>query len=124
MELIQDGKKFSLPDQLKIFDTVYRIDYVDKDISASTGEYSRGQVHYISGTMTLSLNDYLGKARPFSLIWRTLWHEVMHVVSDAYARKQFPSDHETLCNFLATAINSVCLDNKLHFDPDGKPNLS
>lgn len=112
--------EFTLPDEIKVFDTVYKIFYFEKVLDSNC-IYSRGIIHYIAGTMSISLKDPSGKDRAYSLIWRTIWHEVMHIIRDAVSRDLFPTDPETICNLIATVINSVCFDNNLNFQQRGLP---
>jgi len=107
----------NLPNKIKIFDTVFRIKYVDR-LMTDSGGYIRGTVHYISGEIEISLKDHKNCDRCETLIWRTLWHEIFHAVLDAIHRDYNTSSEtskEDLVCMLSSAVNTICFDNGISF---------
>lgn len=101
----------NLPDKIKIIDTVYAIEYVEKpsDVDIFRRESLWGQIDYWTRTIRVYRN-----VRCESDIWQTLWHEIIHAICEKLHIATTDgklNDNETVIDLLATAINAVLLDN-------------
>lgn len=103
----------NLPSQVKIIDTIYTIEYVDKpsDVDIFRRQSLWGQCDY----WTRTIRVYTGNLSEADIM-QTLWHEIIHAICEKLhistdAGKL--NDNETAIDLLATAINAVLHDNDL-----------
>lgn len=105
------------PKQLKILDTTYTIEYLDKpsDVDSHKTESLWGQIGH--WTRTIRIYD---NGRSSEDIWRTIWHEVLHgiVLQLKVDWKEDPD--EDIIDQLALGINCVCFDNGILKPGKGK----
>lgn len=97
----------NLPSEIKIFDTVYTIEYVDKpsDVDINKREALWGQIDY----WTQSIRIY-NNGQSLSSVWQTIWHEILHGICEKLKLKELNKDEDKI-DMLAMAINSVIHDN-------------
>ena len=99
------------PEQIKIFDVVYTVEYVEKpsDVDIFQRQSLWGQVDFWTRTIRIYANN-----RQESDVWQTVWHEVIHAICeklDIDADGGKLGSNEKAIDLLATGINSVLLDN-------------
>lgn len=102
--------KFSdLPKQLKIFDTTYKIIYVDNpaEVDINKRESLWGQIDFWTRTIRIYKNN-----RSPEDIWQVIWHEVLHGICQKMELHDLMVDEKKI-NALATGINSIIVDNFL-----------
>lgn len=100
------------PETVKIFDVVYKIEYVDNpsEVDIYKRESLWGQVDYWTRTIRIYKNNCQA-----SDVWQTLWHEILHAISEKLDITMRETgklrNNEEVIDLLATGINCVLQDN-------------
>ncbi len=102
-----------LPTQIKLFDVVYQIEYVDNpsDVDMFKRDSLWGQLDYWTRTIRVYKND-----RQRSDIWQTIWHELLHAICTKLiieTEQGKLNNNEKVIDLLATGINSILMNNGL-----------
>lgn len=102
----------NLPLQVKIFDSVYSIEYVEaaSDVDIMGRQTAWGQ----TDEWTRSIRIYK-KDLPEQEVWNTVWHEIIHIILGKFhvKRGEFEdlTDNEQVIETLATGLNTIIFDN-------------
>ena len=105
--------KFSdLPKHIKIFDTTYKVEYVNSpsDVDHNKRQSLWGQIDFWERTIRIYKNN-----RSPEDIWQTLWHEAIHGICQKMGMDELNAD-ENKIDALATGINTIIVDNFLKKD--------
>lgn len=111
-----------LPSTIKIFDSVYKIEYFDSHLKVDPEgkEELAGIVDHSSSTIRI----YNGSDN-IDDVFQILWHEVLHSVGEKLKIKYLRDDNgkaDDNVDMLAIAINTIIRDNiKIFADKDKKP---
>ncbi|MEM4261037.1 MAG: hypothetical protein QXG00_07385 [Candidatus Woesearchaeota archaeon] len=100
--------KFSdLPKTIKIFDTNYKIEYVDNpaEVDIHKRESLWGQIDFWTRTIRIYKNN-----RSPEDIWQVIWHEVLHGICYKMGIDDLLVDEKKI-NSLAIGINTIIVDN-------------
>jgi len=108
------GKKYrgvTLPTEIKILDQSFKVEYVASYDEVQDGESNEGIYLSELGIIRVALREHTPER-----VWNVIWHEALHAVWDCLGFKEEKEFKEeaTVTKF-ATAINSICWDNKLCF---------
>lgn len=100
-----------LPVEVKIIDVIYKVEYVDKpsDVDIFKRQTLWGQCDFWTRTIRVYSND-----RTDTDIRQTLWHEILHALSEKLRINTENGDlnsQENVIDLLATGINAVLQDN-------------
>lgn len=102
--------KKSLPQSIKILDSVYTIKYVNstKKVNPSGKEDLDGLWDPKAQTITLFLNK-----KSMNEVWQTLWHELLHaVVGKMWIQEiEKSKNEERIIDLLALGVSSIIADN-------------
>lgn len=95
----------NLPATVKIVDIIYTVEYVERvaDVDTSGRELLHGQIDYLKR----SIRIHSGDRKPDD-IWQTLWHEMLHGISERLRIQDYALHHdENAIDLLAIGINIV-----------------
>lgn len=97
----------NLPKEIKIFDVIYSIEYVDNpsDVDIHKRDSLWGQIDFWTQSIRIYNNN-----TSINTLWQALWHEILHGICNKL--KIDDIDDDTI-DMLATGINSVLIDNNL-----------
>ena len=97
-----------LPKKIKILGIPYTVKYVNAMSKVGDeGDNFYGLIDHTKGTITA-----YGDNRPKEMIWRTIWHEILHALFESFDITADAKESERIIQQLAPAINSVIIDNK------------
>jgi len=100
-----------LPNSIKIFDSIFKIEYFDTHLKVDPDgiEELSGMVDYASSTIRI-FNGFGNSDDVFQI----LWHEVLHAIGEKLKIKYLRDDSEKAderVDMLAIAINTIVKDN-------------
>lgn len=98
------------PQSVNILGIEYKIEYHDNP--ANVDVYKRQSLWGQTDFWTRTIRIYDGSNRPIEDIWHTIFHEVIHGISEALHLKNLTKDenHDEL-DLLALAINDILFRN-------------
>lgn len=111
-----------LPESIKIFDSVFKIEYFDTHLKVDPEgkEELSGLVDYASSSIRI-FNGFGNVDDVFQI----LWHEVLHALGEKLKIKYLRDDSEKAderVDMLAIAINTIIKDNiKIFTNKEKKP---
>ena len=107
-------KVTSLPDQLNLFSTTWKIVYGDSPYDVGDAKESSGplfgQCDYIGRTISIYRGD-----RSVPDIWKTLFHEILHAVINEMGLHDIEDleSYEGVVDALSTAFVDIIVRNNL-----------
>lgn len=97
----------NLPNSVNVLGVDYKIIYVDipSDVDHFKREAKWGEIDF----WTRSIRIYKGE-RPLEDIWGTIWHEILHAISETLHLKNVDDENDTV-DLLSTAIADLLFRN-------------
>jgi len=97
-----------LPKKIKILGIPYTVKYVNSQLKiGDEDEYLWGQTVYATETITIYVNSRSKKS-----VWKTLLHEVLHVLFIEFEIENNDKKREAIVTQLATGLSAIIIDNK------------